>query len=149
MVFWRLVAARACSHLDAILTQVLGSRSVLIPPPDEPPIDLASALNAVDGDRTLLREVIAVFCQDYPIRVAELRDAIEQRTAQQVAGAAHSLKGALSLFGRTVAYDLAQELETLGRAGHLDGTTAVLDMLEQELRRISARFAESRWTSTP
>ena len=130
--------------LDAVLQQVLGSRSVLIPPPDAPPIDLVSALHAVDGDRTLLREVIAVFCQDYPARLTELRDAIEHRTAQQMGAAAHSLKGALSLFGRTLAFDLAQELETLGRAGHLDGAAAVLHMLEQELRRISTWFAESR-----
>ena len=117
-------------------------RAVLSPPVEEPPIDLASALNAVDGDRGLLREVIEVFCQDYPIRVAELRDAIEHRTAQQMGATAHSLKGALSIFGRTAAHELAQELETRGRAGHLDGAAAVLHMLEQELRRISARFAE-------
>ena len=106
--------------LEAVLMQVLGSRSVLLPPADEPPIDLVSALGAVDGDRTLLREVIEVFCQDYPSRVTELRDAIDQRTAPQMGAAAHSLKGALSIFGRTLAFDLAQELETRGRAGHLD-----------------------------
>jgi two-component system, sensor histidine kinase and response regulator len=135
--------------LAAVLMQVLGNRSGLVPPPDEPPIDLASALSAVDGDRTLLREVIEVFCQDYPSRVEELRDAIEHRMAPQMAEAAHNLKGALSIFGRTVAYDLAQELETRGRAGHLAGAAAVLHMLEQELRRISARCAESTWTSSP
>jgi two-component system, sensor histidine kinase and response regulator len=132
-------------NLDAVLRQVLGSHSVPIPPPDEPPIDLASALNAVDGDRTLLREVIEVFCQDYPARVTELRDAIEHRTPHQMGVAAHSLKGALSVFGRTLAYDLAQELETRGRAGHLDGAAAVLRMLERELMHISTWFAESRY----
>ncbi len=132
-------------NLDAVLRQVLGSHSVPIPPPDEPPIDLASALNAVDGDRTLLREVIEVFRQDYPARVTELRDAIEHRTPHQMGVAAHSLKGALSIFGRTLAYDLAQELETRGRAGHLDGAAAVLRMLERELMHISTWFAESRY----
>jgi signal transduction histidine kinase/CheY-like chemotaxis protein len=136
-------------NLDAVLMQVLGSRSVLIPPPDEPPIDLASALSAVDGDRALLREVIEVFRQDYPARVEELRGAIEHRAAQRMAQAAHSLKGALSIFGRTVAYDLAYELETLGRAGHLVGAPTVLQMLEQEFVRISAVLAEPRGASIP
>jgi PAS domain S-box-containing protein len=131
--------------LEAVLMQVLGSRSVLIPPADEPPIDLVSALGAVDGDRTLLREVIEVFCQDYPSRVTELRDAIDQRTAPQMGAAAHSLKGALSIFGRTLAFDLAQELETRGRAGHLDGAVAVLRSLEQELMRINTWFAASKY----
>jgi two-component system, sensor histidine kinase and response regulator len=136
-------------NLDAVLMQVLGSRSVLIPPPDEPPIDLVSALSAVDGDRALLREVIEVFCQDYPARVEELRGAITHGAAQPMARAAHSLKGALGIFGHTVAYDLASELETLGRAGHLEGAAAVVQMLEQELVRISAVLAEGRGASTP
>jgi CheY-like chemotaxis protein len=131
--------------LDAVFSQVLGSRSVLIPPAEEPPIDLVSTLTAVDGDRTLLREVIEVFCQDYPARVTELREAIAQGLALQMGAAAHSLKGALSIFGRTLAFDLAQELETRGRAGHLEGAAAVLQTLEQELRRISTWFADSRY----
>jgi len=126
--------------LDTVLRQVVASRPVVVPPPDAPPIDLATALNAVDGDRALLREVIEVFCEDYPSRVVELREAIGQSTAPQLGAAAHSLKGALSIFGRTAAYDLAQELETRGRTGQLDGAAAVLDMLEQELTRIRARF---------
>ncbi len=129
--------------LDAVLMQVLGSRSILISPPDAPPIDLASALRAVDGDRAILREVIEVFRQDYPSRVEELRDAIEHRTAQQMARAAHSLKGALGIFGRSAAYDLAQELETMGRADHLADAQGVLQMLEQELGRIIA--AQAAW----
>jgi signal transduction histidine kinase/DNA-binding response OmpR family regulator/HPt (histidine-containing phosphotransfer) domain-containing protein len=135
--------------VDAVLFQVLGSRSVLIPPPDEPPIDLVSALSAVDGDRALLREVIEVFRQDYPGRVEELRGAIAHGAAQPMARAAHSLKGALGIFGRTVAYDLAYKLETLGRAGHLVGAPAVLQMLEQELVRINAALAEPRGAFTP
>jgi two-component system, sensor histidine kinase and response regulator len=135
--------------LDAVLMQVLGRRAVLIPPPEEPPIDLVSALSAVDGDRALLREVIEVFCQDYPARVEELRGAIVHGAAELMARAAHSLKGALSIFGRTVAYDLAYELETLGRAGHLVGAPAVLQMLEQELVRISTVLAEPRGASMP
>jgi CheY-like chemotaxis protein len=126
--------------LDTVLRQVGASRSVVVPPPDEPPIDLVSALNAVDGDRALLREVIEVFCQDYPMRIAELREAIDQCAAPQVGTTAHSLKGALSIFGRTAAYDLAQELETRGRTGQLDGAASVLDMLGQELMRIRARL---------
>jgi HPt (histidine-containing phosphotransfer) domain-containing protein len=77
-----------------------------------------------------------------------LRDTIAHEAAQPMERAAHNLKGALSIFGRTVAYELAQELETLGRAGHLEGAAAVLQMLEQELVRISAVVAGSRWMST-
>ena len=133
--------------LDTVLMQVLGRTSVPMPPADEPPLDLASALRAVDGDQALLREVLEVFCQDYPARVEVLRNTIAHGAAQPMERAAHNLKGALSIFGRTVAYELAQELETLGRAGHLEGAAAVLQMLEQELVRISAVVAGSRWMS--
>jgi CheY-like chemotaxis protein len=134
--------------LDAVMMRVLGSTSVPMPPADEPPIDLVSALRAVDGDGALLQEVLEVFCQDYPARIEGLRGAIAHGAAQPLARTAHSLKGALGIFGRSAGYDLAQELETMGRAGHLEEAPAVLQMLEQELVRISAVVAGLRGAST-
>jgi two-component system, sensor histidine kinase and response regulator len=134
--------------LEAAILRVYRHMAAPISPADEPPIDLTSALRAVDGDEALLREVIEVFRQDYPVRIEELRSAIAHGAAQSMERPAHSLKGALGIFGRTVAYELAHELETLGRAGHVAAAPAVLRMLEQELVRISAVLAPSRGPST-
>jgi HPt (histidine-containing phosphotransfer) domain-containing protein len=50
---------------------------------------------------------------------------------------AHSLKGAVGLFGKTPAYRLAQELETLAHTGQLTGASATLERLVQEMEQIS------------
>src|SRR4029453_9941479 len=135
--------------LDAVLSQVLGRPSPPTPPADEPPIELASALSAVDGDHALLQEMIEVFLEDYPVKIDALRNAIVHGSAQPPEGTAESLTDPLGLFGQTAASELADELGTLGRAGHLEGAAAILHRLEQELGRMSDVLMEPRWTSIP
>jgi two-component system, sensor histidine kinase and response regulator len=134
--------------LDTVLNQVLGRPSLPTPPTDRPPIELASALSAVDGDQTLLQEIIEVFLEDYPAKIDALRGAIAHGAAQALEGTAQSLTDSLGLFGRTAAYELADELGTLGRAGNLEGAAAILHQLEQELGRMRGVLAEPRGTST-
>ena len=135
--------------LDAVLSQVLGRPSPPTPPAAEPSIELASALSAVDGDHALLQEMIEVFLEDYPVKIDALRNAIAHGSAQTLEWTAQSLTDTLGLFGRTAASELADELGTLGRAGHLEGAAAILHRLEQELGRISDVLVEPRWTSIP
>jgi hypothetical protein len=92
--------------------------------------------------------LIEVFLEDYPIKIDALRSAIAQGAAQVLEWTAQSLTDTLGLFGRTAASELADELGSLGRAGHLKGAAAILHRLERELERISDVLVESRWTST-
>jgi signal transduction histidine kinase/DNA-binding response OmpR family regulator len=134
--------------LEAVISQVLGSMPGPLSRADETPIDLAGALKAVDGDRGLLQEVAALFLKDYPAWVAELRAAIRDGNALRTAQSAHSLSGALVICGNTTAVHLAYELEAMGRARHLEGAPNILQLLEQELTRISAILADPQWAST-
>jgi signal transduction histidine kinase/DNA-binding response OmpR family regulator len=135
--------------LDAVLSQVLGRPLPPMPPADQVPIELTNALSTVDGDHALLQEMIQVFLDDYPVKIDALRSAIAQGAAQALERTAQSLTDTLGLFGRTAASELADELETLGRAGHVRGAAAILRRLERELQRMSDVLAEPRWTSTP
>jgi HPt (histidine-containing phosphotransfer) domain-containing protein len=87
-------------------------------------------------------DVVEVYYQDYPGHVRALREAVSDNNVPQLERTAHSLKGALGTVGATIAYTLASELETMGRAVHLEGAGTALHKLEDELARIVAFFAE-------
>ena len=65
--------------------------------------------------------------------IERLRGAVAARSADDVRRAAHALKGSVSNFIDGGPTATAFELETMGRNGQLDGTSAVLDRLEQEI----------------
>jgi signal transduction histidine kinase/DNA-binding response OmpR family regulator len=111
-------------------------------PADEAPIDLAAALDTVEGDKTLWADLMTVFLEDYPAQVAALHEAIDRGDAHQIERLSHSLKGSLAAVGATTARTLADELETRGHAGQLEGISSILDRLECELVRIAAFVAE-------
>jgi hypothetical protein len=56
------------------------------------------------------------------------------------------VKGAVSYFGTQRAFDLAAQLEALGRQAELALVLSVVQELEQELARLSAFVAVSGWT---
>jgi signal transduction histidine kinase/DNA-binding response OmpR family regulator len=112
-------------------------------PAPPPPVDLAAALRTVDGDAALLAEMVDVFQEDYPKHLAALQEAIARRDARQLEQTAHSLKGAVTVLGATIAQRLAADLEARGRAAQWEGTTAVFERLQHELPRLVAFFAEA------
>jgi HPt (histidine-containing phosphotransfer) domain-containing protein len=95
----------------------------------------------VGGDVDLLREIAALFIDDCPRALAELRQAVEQRDASKLENAAHALKGSVANFGAQVAVDAAFRLEQMGRAGELSESSAALDALEHALSTVCAELA--------
>jgi len=81
------------------------------------PVDLGRALAAMDGDREILAEVVAVFLEECPGRLAALTAAVERGSVVDAAEAAHALKSALGAVGAHRAHDEAGELEHLARGG--------------------------------
>ncbi len=120
-------------------------------PPDggrdsAPPVDLDGAMEAVGGDRELLREAVGLFLeQDYPRHRAELREGLARQDARAVRAAAHGIKGAVDSFGGRAARDAALCLETMGRRGDLSGAQRTLEELEAEMERFAAFFARPQW----
>ncbi|MBI3325343.1 MAG: response regulator [Nitrospinae bacterium] len=132
-------------ELYATIAQVLQGQADRSPPSDEPPLSLAQALAAVEGDRALLAELVEVFLHDSPACVAGLREAIREGGASDLERTAHRLKGALGTLGAMRAHDLAYTLETLGREARLAEASSVLQGLEHELERVIVCFADPAW----
>jgi CheY-like chemotaxis protein len=108
-------------------------------------IDLSRAMEAVDGDKGLLRALVDDFLEDYPQHLEELEDLIAKNDSAQVERKAHSFKGSIGNFGVGEAYELAYQIETLGKESRLEGAADVLKKLEEQMNRFKAFFSLPGW----
>jgi len=107
------------------------------PPPGKPAFDPEEVLARVEGDRTLLAELVDIFKVESPRLLTDLRRCIEANDAKGTEYAAHALKGSVGNFGAHAASDAALALELLGRGGDLTGAAGGLEALESEMERVS------------
>ncbi len=91
------------------------------------PLDLSVAMEAVQGDRSLLKELIQAFLEECPGLIEDISGAIDRRDGDALRLSAHRLKGSMRYFGATRAFDQAYILESLGRDGSLDGDIKAAD----------------------
>ena len=96
-------------------------------------LDRQLALSRVGGDEDLLREIAAIFIEEYPKTLDELRKAIADGDAATLERSAHGLKGAVANFSARSAVSLALELENMGRARDLAQANPTLERLRQTL----------------
>jgi two-component system sensor histidine kinase/response regulator len=99
-------------------------------------VDHPAALRSVGGDASLLADVMRVFLEDCPARLADLRGAVASRDAEHLQRAAHAIKGAVGTFAAWRARDLAADLERAGRERRLDAVPGLMQALEAELERV-------------
>jgi PAS domain S-box-containing protein len=83
-----------------------------------PLVDWKIALDAVQGDRELLQEVVSAFLEEYRELLVEMQAALENQDAKTVRRVAHTIKGSMRCFAAQAACDAAYKLECQGRDGH-------------------------------
>jgi CheY-like chemotaxis protein len=117
-----------------------------VAPAGDAPARTADFLKAFENDWGFFKEVVQVFCADYPNHLAVLRGAAAAVDAPACMRAAHSLKGMLRNFQAEAAAERASVLEKMGRAGDMAGAGPLidalvedLDALEEELHRVLAQ----------
>ncbi|HLA34591.1 MAG TPA: Hpt domain-containing protein, partial [Rhodocyclaceae bacterium] len=104
-------------------------------PDSLPPFDIPAALIRTSGKRTLLRDLILMFHENYANVVADLR----RLTADGVDGSeeatrlAHSLKGVAATLEAKSLAAAALIVERACAAGQRDGLSGLIDVLEQEI----------------
>jgi CheY-like chemotaxis protein len=96
---------------------------------DAPPFDRQALMARVDSDVALLESLISVFKADRPGLMAEIEESLAAGDAVALAGTAHTMKGALSVFGVEPARSLAEQLEDAGRQKRLEDARALFDQL--------------------
>jgi signal transduction histidine kinase/DNA-binding response OmpR family regulator len=105
------------------------------------PMDFVAALDRVDGDRAFLAEMAVMFREELPDRLAEIREALDQKRASDLVDPAHKLKNWAGNFVADAMFTTLGRLEALGRAGELERALATLPELEREAERLSAALA--------
>ena len=104
-------------------------------------IDREALLAEFDGDEELLTELVQTMKDEAPKLMYEVRVAVANADAAQVARAAHTLKGAVSNFGARDTADAALQLEQIGRSGNLGDLASAVAVLETEMSAFEKALA--------
>src|SRR4029079_7740049 len=67
--------------------------------------DRDAALDRMDGDGDLLKELVGLFLDECPQRMAEIREVLTRRDAARLGQAAHTLKGSVGNFAARQAFE--------------------------------------------
>jgi two-component system sensor histidine kinase/response regulator len=74
----------------------------------------------LSGDDQLMTDVIRMFLEDLPLRLAAIKDAVTSRNADALRAAAHALKGSAGNLSAGGLFDAAAVLERVGAESRMD-----------------------------
>ena len=89
-----------------------------------------------DEEPDKLARIVGLFIEDVPLRLDELRQALERGEAQRVEETAHMLKGGSGYMGAVQMARICAGIQALGASGELSRAPQLLDDLEVEFKRI-------------
>jgi len=92
------------------------------------------------GDDSFLRDLVQIFLEDTPRRIAEIHTALAMADGRALTIAAHSLKGSAANFGAKPLRDLCERVELCGKKGALEEVPAQLPALAEEFGRVAAEL---------
>ncbi len=138
--------------LDAVLRRWVSRAPPLREPP--PPMARRPSSPTVDlgmlrqmrasqgpGEADIVAEVIALFLQDAPARLAALREAVSRGDLVAAVRAAHTLKGSAGHLGAKTLTTLCARFEEKARAGAPFDTAPAVGAIADELDRVCAALA--------
>ena len=98
-------------------------------------IDAQQLIAVTDNHRSLMSTLLKVFIDTTPRMLADLDAALGARAVAEVDQRAHALKGMFGGVAATGAAACAGKLETLARAGSLEGAERIRRELDDEVRQ--------------
>jgi len=102
--------------------------------------DRAALLDRLDGDAELLEQILQVFIADCASRLTAVDAALAAGSAQDLAAAAHAIKGAaLNMSAHRLA-DVASALETAGHRGELSDAPVLVASLHHEAEQLQVHL---------
>jgi PAS domain S-box-containing protein len=117
------------------------SLSPPVPTSRAPEFDRVGALARVGDDPHLLCELIELFLKDSPLWLARLREAMAANDVDQVKRLAHTLKGAVGIFGARRAIEAALRVMAVGNAQNLAEVAPAATQLDESIRRLQAELS--------
>jgi signal transduction histidine kinase/CheY-like chemotaxis protein len=102
------------------------------PQPGRAPIDRDDVLHRLGDDEDLFTEVVRLFLEDCPVRLAAIKDAVDRNDGEMIRQMAHALKGAAGNLSAVGLFEAAGTLERLGAEGRLEATHGAWRLLSAE-----------------
>ncbi|HUF05844.1 MAG TPA: response regulator [Candidatus Binatia bacterium] len=94
--------------------------------------DEEALLRRVDGDAALMADIIRIFLDDCPARLAAIQAAVTSRDAEGLRTAAHALKGAAGNLSVLALFEAADVLERVGAESRMDAAAGAWRRLSAE-----------------
>ena len=100
------------------------------------PFDKAAFSRQVGGDRALGIEILHMFIEDCPLRLAAIRSAVARAEPDEIRATAHTLKGAAGYLTAVFVVEAAAQLEVIGREGRVAEAAAALEQLDAAVAQV-------------
>ena len=110
-------------------------------------MNVAKALEAVDGDRELLKSVVGDCLEQFPERLGEIESEIQQNNREQISRKVHSLRSNFGLLGADGAYKVATQLEMMAVNAKMGDVYKTFQKLMKEMKLIEKFYKDQNWTS--
>jgi two-component system, sensor histidine kinase and response regulator len=111
-------------------------------PPASVAFNRTELMERLGGDIGLLRDVLRLFLQDCPQRLAAIKHAVDAQDAELIRTTAHALKGAAGTLSARGVFEAAHTLERLGAEVRLGPTHAAWRALAKEATELMDTFRQ-------
>ncbi|QDV17516.1 Signal transduction histidine-protein kinase BarA [Gimesia panareensis] len=106
--------------------------------------DMAAALKRVGNDPEILNSMVEYFFEDAPVLLKEISRQTQVGDADELARAAHSLKGLCANFNANTAAEAAKAIEEMGYQGDLQDAPEAIPALKAEVDRLTRELTQWR-----
>ena len=103
---------------------------------DKTVIELKNVLRRLQGDKQLLAEIVEIFLADAPKRFKKVEQLMDQGDLDELADAAHALKGAASNIGAGKLWKSFCEMEVAAKEKDLDEAKKIFEEDGEEHEKV-------------
>jgi len=105
-------------------------------------VDFELLSERLEGDTELMREMAALYIEEYPKQFEDLQNAVHSSDLPRIQCAAHKIKGTARSFAAAPAAESARELEETLEIGDGRAISEMVERLSHELRRLQFALEE-------
>jgi HPt (histidine-containing phosphotransfer) domain-containing protein len=106
-------------------------------------------LDRLGGDSQLLSELIEIYLSESPSLLAAAQRALQEKNGQDLARAAHTIKGSAGNFVARATLETAERLEAFAQQGDFSGAQEAMSALEREMKRLDRALNALRGVAVP
>ena len=94
------------------------------------------------GEPDVMLEVLQIFLDEAPKRIARLHDAWRNNAVEVVQRSAHSLKGSSGNIGADALFEVCRQIDERARTGALTGSSQLLVALDREYAAVESAITQ-------